>query len=171
MKLIGNLLCIGFIVWVVSFFVKAEKKEFPSSEVLVSQFEKMELFDKKDWKKGNVVDGVQVYTSHTADNILNSSWLLGVKQAAVISLSDIRDPAFEGVSALAVCFKLVKGVLGRDTKEDFKVVEDSFKSALSSGSIDNVHQDSQDLDGYKFEVQMKSVTSNINSYTCSIKEK
>ena len=110
MKLIGNLLCIGFIVWVVSFFVKAEKKEFPSSEVLVSQFEKMELFDKKDWKKGNVVDGVQVYTSHTADNILNSSWLLGVKQAAVISLSDIRDPAFEGVSALAVCFKLVKGV-------------------------------------------------------------
>ena len=34
MKLIGNLLCIGFIVWVVSFFVKAEKKEFPSSEVL-----------------------------------------------------------------------------------------------------------------------------------------
>lgn len=28
MKLIGNLLCIGFIIWVVSFFVKAEKKSF-----------------------------------------------------------------------------------------------------------------------------------------------
>ncbi|GJK94396.1 hypothetical protein TUM17569_57750 [Klebsiella oxytoca] len=77
MKLIGNLLCIGFIIWVVSFFVKAEKKELPSNEVLISQFDNMGVFDKDEWKKGNVVEGVQVYTARTDDKITKSSWLLG----------------------------------------------------------------------------------------------
>ena len=171
MKLIGNLMCIGFIVWVASFFVKAEKKELPSNEVLISQFDKMGLFDKGVWKKGNVVDGMQVYTTATADNILRSTWLLGVKQAGVISLSELHDPAFEGVAALSVCFKLVRGVLGRDTKEDFKMVENAFKLALSSEPVDAMHSDIENLDGYRFEVQIGSAASNINLYGCSIKQK
>ncbi|HBV9255824.1 TPA: hypothetical protein R4X75_003179 [Klebsiella pneumoniae] len=171
MKLIGNICFAAFVIWVASFFFKSEAKELPSNEALISQFDQMELFEKGVWKKGNVVDGVQVYTTITADNILRSTWLLGVKQAGVISLSDLHDPAFEGIAALSVCFKLVRGVLGRDSKEDFKVIEDAFKFALSSKPIDNTLSDIEILDGYKFEVQIGQAASNINLYACSIKQK
>lgn len=171
MKLIGNICFAVFVIWVASFFFKSEAKELPSNEALISQFDQMELFEKGVWKKGNVVDGVQVYTTITADNILRSTWLLGVKQAGVISLSDLHDPAFEGIAALSVCFKLVRGVLGRDSKEDFKVIEDAFKFALSSKPIDNTLSDIEILDGYKFEVQIGQAASNINLYACSIKQK
>ncbi|MCJ4425344.1 hypothetical protein LNV77_23420 [Klebsiella pneumoniae] len=171
MKLIGNICFAVFVIWVASFFFKSEAKELPSNEALISQFDQMELFEKGVWKKGNVVDGVQVYTTITADNILRSTWLLGVKQAGVISLSDLHDPAFESIAALSVCFKLVRGVLGRDSKEDFKVIEDAFKFALSSKPIDNTLSDIEILDGYKFEVQIGQAASNINLYACSIKQK
>ncbi|MBP1130478.1 MULTISPECIES: hypothetical protein [Serratia] len=171
MKLIGNLLCVVFLVWVASFFVKSEKRHLPSNEVLISQFDKMGVFDKGDWEKGNVVDGVQVYTASTSDNILKSSWLLGVRQAGVISISDINDPAFEGVSALGLCYKLVKGVIARDKKEDFEIVANAFKWAASSKPVDNTYRDTEIIDGYKFEVQMGRVGSNLSSYACSIKEK
>lgn len=171
MKLIGNICFAAFVIWVASFFFKSEAKGLPSNEDLISQFDQMGLFEKGVWKKGNVVDGVQVYTTITADNILRSTWLLGVKQAGVISLSDLHDPAFEGVAALSVCFKLVRGVLGRDSKEDFKVIEDAFKFALSSKPIDNTLSDIEILDGYKFEVQIGKAASNINLYACTIKQK
>ncbi|HCI6174794.1 TPA: hypothetical protein NPO38_000250 [Klebsiella quasipneumoniae subsp. quasipneumoniae] len=171
MKLIGNLLCIGFIIWVVSFFVKAEKKELPSNEVLISQFDNMEVFNKDEWKKGSVVEGVQVYTARTDDKITKSSWLLGVKQVGLIAISDKNDSALESISVLASCYKLVKGVLGRDDKGDFKVVEDTFRTAISSEPIDNTRSDTGVIDGYRFKVQMGPVAANLNSYSCSIKEK
>ncbi|HFS7987251.1 TPA: hypothetical protein ACH2IQ_002306 [Klebsiella pneumoniae] len=170
MKLIGNLLCIGFIVWVVSFFVKADKKELPSNEVLISQFDNMGIFDKNEWQKGNVVEGVQVYTARTDDKISKGSWVLGVKQAGLIAVSDKHDPAFESISVLASCYKLVKGVLGRDDKEDFKIVEGTFRAAISSEPVDNTRSDTSVINGYRFKVQAGSVAANLNSYACSIKE-
>ncbi|MCE9941459.1 hypothetical protein [Serratia liquefaciens] len=171
MKIIGNLVCIGFVIWVASFFFKSEKKSLPSNEMLISQFDKMDVFESGVWKKGNVVDGVQIYTTRTTNNILDSSWVLGVKQVGVISVSDMHDPAFEGVSALGLCYKLVKGVLARDKKEDSEIVTNAFKWALSSTPVDNAYRDTEIIDGYKLEVQIGEVGSNLNSYACSIKEK
>ncbi|GJK94178.1 hypothetical protein TUM17569_55090 [Klebsiella oxytoca] len=96
---------------------------------------------------------------------------LGVKQAGLIAISDKNDPAFESISVLASCYKLVKGVLGRDDKDDFKIVEDTFRTAISSEPIDNTRSDTGVIDGYRFKVQMGPVAANLNSYSCSIKEK
>ncbi|HCA7356739.1 TPA: hypothetical protein MX306_003065 [Citrobacter freundii] len=171
MKLISNLCCLAFLVWVISFFVKSEDKQIPSNEALISQFEKMEIFTPDEWKKGNIVDGVQVYTARTDDHILKSSWLLGVKQAGVISVTDKNDPAFSVISALGSCYKLVKGVVARDEKQDFELIERAFRRALSSELIDNSYSATEVIAGYRFEVQMGSIGSNLYSYGCSIKEK
>lgn len=171
MKLISNLLCMVFIVWVTTFFLNPEKKSLPTNEDLISQFEKMEVFKKNEWKKGNVVDGTQVYTARTTDNILKSSWLLGVKQAGVISISTNHDPAFAIISALSLCYRVVKGVTVRDSNEDFKTLEDIFKGALSSTPVDGSYRGTGMIDGYKLEINMGSVGSNAFSYTCVMKEK
>ncbi|MEB6425730.1 hypothetical protein [Citrobacter freundii] len=171
MKLMGNLCCLAFLVWAISFFVKSEDKQIPSNEVLISQFEKMGIFTPDQWEKGNVVDGVQVYTAKTDDNILKSSWLLGVKQAGVISVTAKNDPAFSVISALSTCYKLVKGVVARDEKPDFKVVEKAFKQAISSEPVDNAYSDTEVIADYRFKVQMGTIGSNLYSYACSIKAK
>ncbi|HID8084381.1 TPA: hypothetical protein ACXIDR_003361 [Serratia marcescens] len=171
MKLIGNLCILAFVVWAVSFFSSGEKKKLPSNEALISQFDEMGIFDKSVWKKGNVVDGMQVYTTHTSDNLLKSSWVVGDKQVGVIAISSNRDPALEGVSSLGLCYKLVKGVMARDNKEDSSRVTEAFKRALSSKSVDNTYHDTVIINGYKFDVNIQALGPDSSSYGCVITEK
>lgn len=171
MKLIGNICFIAFVIWVASFFFKSEAKELPSNEVLISQFEMQGVLKRDEWKKGNVVNGVQVYSARTEDNIIKSSWLLGVKQAGVVSIAAIQDPSFSVVAALSSCYKLVKGVLSRDDKQDFERVERAFKYALSAEPINNTQHDTEIINGFRFEIQMGTIGSNLYSYACTMKPK
>lgn len=166
MKLIGNLMCIGFIVWVASFFVKAEKKESPSNEVLLSQFEQVGVIDRNEWKKGNVVNGIQVYTAKTKNEILSNVWSLGTKDVGVISLSSGDDLAIEGIAALGECYKVAKGVIGMDSKENFNAVAAIFREASATRSEGGAYQSSGIVDGRNFDVHMQRVTPNIFSFSC-----
>lgn len=166
MKLIGNLLCIGFVIWIASFFVKAEKKEFPSNEELLSQFERLGVLDRNEWKKGNIVNGIQVYTAKTKNEILNNVWSLGTKDVGVISLSNGDDLAMEGIAALGECYKVAKGVIGLDSKENFNAVAAIFREASATRSEDGIYQSSGVIDGKNFDVRMQRVTPNIFSFSC-----
>lgn len=171
MKLIGNICFAVFVIWAASFFFNSEAKDLPSNEALISQFEKQNILNENEWKKGSIVEGVQVYSARTAGNSIKSSWLLGVKQVGVISVSSKTDPALSKKDALSTCHKLVQGVMARDVRDDYDIVARVFKYALDSEPVDNTKRDAEIIDGYKFEVQMGPIASNLYSYACTMKPK
>ncbi|HCZ9100902.1 TPA: hypothetical protein O4G09_004001 [Klebsiella michiganensis] len=171
MKLIGNICFVAFVIWIASFFFKSEAKELPTNETLISQFEKQNVLKKDEWEKGDVVEGIQVYSALTEGDGVKNAWLLGVKQAGVFSVSPRSDPAFSKKAALSTCYKLVKGVMARDDSEDLDIVAKAFKYAFNSEPVDNTKRDAEIIDGYKFEVQMGPIASNLYSYACTMKPK
>ncbi|HGY4723304.1 TPA: hypothetical protein ACNV1G_004553 [Citrobacter amalonaticus] len=159
-----------FSVIIVGGYTYFSKTTAPTAnEKLISQFDKHNIVKQNEWTKGNVIDGIQVYTAKKDYTIIYSVWLLGKNEAAVTVLADGKMPESQGVFIISQCNQLVMAVTNRkvtDVKDE--VLSILEKAGGADKDKDGVLRASGEIAGKLFRVSIREIDS-IPAFTCAIK--
>ncbi|UCQ39656.1 hypothetical protein DCF38_08890 [Edwardsiella piscicida] len=119
-----------------TYFVSKEKPP-TTNQKLITQFDKHDVIKRSDWEKGDLIDGIQVYTVRKDYTVYQSIWSLGKDDAGVIVLTPGRTPAFEAAFALSQCSRLAKAVVNSDASTIADDVSSIFKNAITADKDKN----------------------------------
>jgi len=146
------------------FFDKREQPTF--NENLITQFDKRDVVKRNEWKKGDVIDGVQAYSARTKYSMLQSVWGLGVKNTSVIIFTTGTMPQTEHQVALKQCIQLAKTVMNSDAESIEDAVTTIFSEATKAYEENGKKvQASGDIGLTPFSVQVQNIAP-VLTYSC-----
>ncbi|HFK9327752.1 TPA: hypothetical protein ACG2V7_000673 [Escherichia coli] len=147
-----------------------DKDELTGNEKLISQFDKMGVLKKTEWKKGAIVDGVQVYTATTEDSTVSTVWALGTDAVTAMVFSSGKDIDGESLAAVNQCVKLVEGVTGKkDSENSINQVAEIFTKATANRREDDSYSASGFTSGMELRATIRKVMESV-TYSCDLRK-
>ncbi|AFJ48075.1 hypothetical protein [Shimwellia blattae] len=138
------------------------------NEVLITQFDKYDVVKRSEWRKGNIIDGVQIYSFRKEYPAFQSVWSLGKDEAGVMVLTEGKNLKIEAAFALNQCNQLAGAVLNKDSSHINDAVFSVFQKALGSEmSSANALDASGDVSGRRFDVSARVINS-VLTFTCGM---
>ncbi|WBW63657.1 hypothetical protein [Klebsiella electrica] len=139
------------------------------NEKLISQFDKHDVINSSEWGKGNVIDGVQIYSVRKDYSVFQSIWSLGRGEAGVMVLTEGKDPKIEAAFALSQCNQLASAVIDTKTAATSDAVFSVFQKALSAEKDDKgVLRATGEVGGKSYDVSARVINS-VLTFSCGIK--
>ena len=133
------------------------------NEKLITQFDKHDVIEQHGWKKGKVIDGVQVYSVRKDYTVFQSLWNLGKNEASVIVLTEGKTPKIEAAFALNQCNQLAKAVIDNETSTITDAVFSVFQKALAADKDkEGVLRATGDVGGKLYDVSAGTILSLIH---------
>ncbi|EEI6239537.1 hypothetical protein GUQ72_000727 [Salmonella enterica subsp. enterica] len=140
-----------------------------TNESLIAQFDKRDVVKRNDWKKGKVIDGVQVYSARKDYSEFQSVWSLGRNEAGAIVLTEGKAPKVEAAFALSQCNKLASAVTDAEISTITDPVFSVFQAALASKrDAKGILRASGDVGGKSYNVSIRAIGSAL-TFSCGIK--
>ncbi|EPF3479902.1 TPA: hypothetical protein L9R56_003226 [Klebsiella pneumoniae] len=139
------------------------------NEKLISQFDKHDVINSSEWGKGNVIDGVQIYTVRKDYAVFQSIWSLGRGEAGVMVLTEGKEPKIEAAFALSQCNQLASAVIDTKAAATSDAVFSVFQKALSAEKDDKgVLRATGEVGGKSYDVSARVIDS-VLTFSCGIK--
>lgn len=146
------------------FFEKREQPTF--NENLITQFDKRDVVKRNEWKKGDVIDGIQAYSARKDYSMLQSVWGLGVKNTSVTAFTTGVMPQVERQAVLEQCVQLAKIVLNSDDDSIVNAVSTIFSAATKAyQEAGKKVRASGDIGLTPFSVQVQNIAP-VLTYSC-----
>ncbi|EPO3579535.1 hypothetical protein [Klebsiella pneumoniae] len=124
-----------------------EKESLPDREILLSNFDKMDLVKAGEWKQGKVVNGKPVLTARFDGDIYS----IGSDSVGAVSLA-ADNSEFQLRHTAAVCANMVVAVTGKDDEGIYGAVGNVIaKAGEEKGNYSDL------VDGYMLTVDIKEV--------------
>ncbi|EPG4110212.1 MULTISPECIES: hypothetical protein [Klebsiella/Raoultella group] len=139
------------------------------NEVLITQFDKHDVVKRSEWRKGNVIDGVQIYSVRKDYAVFQSIWSLGRDEAGVMVLTEGKEPKIEAAFALNQCNQLASAVIDTKTDDTSDAVFSVFQKALSAEKDNKgVLRATGEVGGKSYDVSARVIDS-VLTFSCGIK--
>ncbi|WP_340068555.1 hypothetical protein [Escherichia coli] len=140
-----------------------------TNEKLISQFDHHDVINRNEWGKGNVIDGVQIYSVRKDYAVSQSVWSLGKNEASVMVLTEGKEPKIEAAFALSQCNQLASAVIDTKTADISDLVFSVFQKALSSEKdTKGVLRATGEVGGKSYDVSARVIGS-VLTFSCGIK--
>ncbi|EPJ5577260.1 hypothetical protein PPD89_001241 [Citrobacter farmeri] len=147
-----------------------DKDELTGNEKLISQFDKMGVLKKTDWKKGAVVGGIQGYTATTEDTVVSTVWALGADTVTAMVISSGKDIDGESLAAVNQCVKLVEGVTGKkDPETSLNQIAEIFTKATTNRREDDSYSASGFASGMELRATIRKIMESV-TYSCDLRK-
>lgn len=139
------------------------------NEVLITQFDKHDVVKRSEWRKGNVIDGVQIYSVRKDYAVFQSIWSLGRDEAGVMVLTEGKEPKIEAAFALSQCNQLASAVIDTKNDDTSDAVFSVFQKALSAEKDNKgVLRATGEVSGKSYDVSARVIDS-VLTFSCGIK--
>ena len=149
------------------FFPKKEPQTI--NEKLIAQFDKQDVIKRNDWEKGNIIDGVQIFSVRKDYSVFQSVWALGKDEASVMVLTEGKTPKIEAAFALSQCNQLAKSVADSDDSTVHDAVFSIFQNALATDKDKNgILRATGNVDGKSYDISVRTIGSTV-TFGCGIR--
>ncbi|WP_078000360.1 hypothetical protein [Edwardsiella tarda] len=151
-----------------TYFFSKEKPP-TTNQKLIAQFDKHDVIKRSEWEKGDLIDGIQVYTVRKDYTVYQSIWSLGKNDADVIVMTSGATPTFDAAFALSQCSQLAKAVVNSDASTIADDVSSIFQNAIAADKDKNgVLRATGNVSGRAYSVSARTIGSAL-TFTCDIK--